>query len=94
MYHGSWLHVSWIMKLFSRMASNEDQKIIQNWWKAADIKEVTELGSSKMKQLGFFCDFDPLLNTPSISVDQKGLAEKDLSGKELQRLDLDEQEGE
>lgn len=41
-----------------------------------------------MKQLGFFCDFDPLLNTTSISVDQKGLAEKDLSGKELQRLDL------
>lgn len=50
--------------------------------------KTTGLGLSEMKQLDLdaFGDIDLSLNEPSISVDQRNVAKKDLIRKGLQRL--------
>ena len=56
------IHAGWLVEFYNHMTNSKGKEIIDNEWKAADISDALELGSSKMPSIDPFHDIDPMLS--------------------------------
>ena len=54
------LRAKWIMNLYDEVTSENKKEILLNGWRAAEILDAMEMGSTKLKCLDPFDDIDPL----------------------------------
>ena len=59
------LHAEWLTDFYNLMTTSEGKDVILSGWKAAEIIQVIEKGSSQLESLDPFKDLDPLLSLAS-----------------------------